>query len=115
MTGSPVRRLLRVVVVVLGDHQVVGRVLNILRVPGELCLLRVVTHVVRPVPGSLVHSWLPPQRSSSPDLRLLPGDSPGMISSYAGLTMTGLPSLMPTVPRNRILAPQIRPGISWRP
>ena len=39
----------------------------------------------------------------------------GNSSSYAGLIMTGCPSLMPTEPRNRTRAPHTMPGMCERP
>src|SRR5690242_21212512 len=53
MTGSPVRRLLSVAIVVLGDDQVVGGILEVVLVPGDFGLLLVVAHVIRPVAAAL--------------------------------------------------------------
>src|SRR5205823_13064017 len=39
----------------------------------------------------------------------------GTISSYAGLTMTGAPPLIPTWPRSLTRDPHIRPAIRDRP
>src|SRR5215472_18714337 len=47
--GSPVRRLLSVAIVVLGDDQVVGGILEVVLVPGDFGLLLVVAHVIRPM------------------------------------------------------------------
>src|SRR5262249_49775793 len=49
VAGGPVQRMLRVVIVLLGYHHVVGRVLDVLLVFGDLGLLFVVAHVVRSV------------------------------------------------------------------
>src|SRR6185437_7646211 len=54
-------------------------------------------------PVRLNHSWPEPAATCGP------------MSSYAGLTMTGAPPLIPTWPRNLTRDPHIRPAIRDRP